>query len=1064
MRIFGPFLKWKSTLRSKLIVYFLMVALVPLIGMGIFNYSKSKAALKKQILSGLEDVAYAATDRIGQAMHTAYLDVQQWAELDIVKEALTYGYFGKADALFRDLTKKNKLYRAIVLFGAQGTMVAASNDNAFLRSEDEQRNEFDREYLEGAKGGDPVRVRDFRYSPLVEDYTVSFSSVVKNKTKKPIGIITVFINWMMIREFAIDQIRGDEGRTGMLVGTRAKNIIAHQDPSLIGSPLNAVFPINLSNLTSRSEARGSGELEIMGMRKCVAFHKTREFHSIKPFDWTCLVFVDSEKVFTPIDILKYDILVFALIVSGLSIPTVYLVARGIVNPIGKFSTAATLTTKTGDLTQQVEVKTKDEIGRLSHSFQEMMDWMREMAGIATDIAEGNLDQKVEVKSDKDTFGRAFQSMIGSLKKAKEALQGEKGALERLARERETVAKIGQIISSTLEIEKVYEPFADEVRKIIPFDRIAVTTIDHERGNFRNAYILGNDVPDRRPNDVVPLAGSVTEKVMHERSSRLIQTADRDEVASQFPGLLSCFEAGLRSFMAVPLISKDQVMGVLHVYSATPKAYTDGDVKLAESIGSQIAGAIANAQLYSERKRAEEKLERLAREQEIVAKIGRIVSSTLEIDKVYELFAEEVRKVIPFERTAINIINLENGTHTPVYVAGNEAGRRSGEVVPLAGTFTEEVMGTRSSQVIQEDDIHEVAERFPGLAPLFQAGVRSFMAVPLMSKDQVIGVLNFGSFQPAAYTEAEVKLAEGIGLQIAGAIANAQLYEETKRMVKHIRDASLHMSSSASQIHAAAEEQATGAAEQSSAVSQVTTTIEELGTTATRIAENAENVAKAAERTLAGMREINANVDTTAKKILSLGEKSQSIGNITKLIDDIAEQTNLLALNAAIEAARAGEAGRGFAVVAQEVRKLAERSSESTEEIRQLITEIQGETNSTIMGIEDSTKWVGKGLEMIEETAKSAKEISIATQQQKSASEQVVQAMKNIDTVTKQFVSSTKQTASSATQLNGLAQGLKSAIAEFNSEEVNDAPGMKGKADKGAEPKEREARRSEEAHP
>jgi len=418
----------------------------------------------------------------------------------------------------------------------------------------------------------------------------------------------------------------------------------------------------------------------------------------------------------------------------------------------------------------------------------------------------------------------------------------------------------------------------------------------------------------------------------------------------------------------------------------------------------------------------------------VAEIGRIISSTLNMSEVSERFADEVKKLIPFDRIAVNTINPDRASITITYVFGMMVGdRREGDSVPLDGPFYRKILNERSSILLHPESERELAEDFPNFIRHFRAGLRSLMVVPLISKGQVIGLLHMQSMQPKLYAESDVRLAEEVGNQIAGTIASAQLYEESKRMIKQIRNAGLQISTASAQIRAASEEQATGASGQSSAISQVTTTIEELDTTASRIAKNAENVARIAGDTLGGMQEINAKVNDTARKILALGEKSQSIGNITKLIDDIADQTNLLALNATIEAARAGEVGRGFAVVAQEVRKLAERSSESTEEIRQLINEIQGETNSTIMSIEGTTKWVKKGLEMIEETEKSAKEISVATQQQKFASDQVVQAMREIDSVTKQFASSTKQAVESVAQLSALSEELKSAIGELTPE-------------------------------
>jgi methyl-accepting chemotaxis protein len=254
------------------------------------------------------------------------------------------------------------------------------------------------------------------------------------------------------------------------------------------------------------------------------------------------------------------------------------------------------------------------------------------------------------------------------------------------------------------------------------------------------------------------------------------------------------------------------------------------------------------------------------------------------------------------------------------------------------------------------------------------------------------------------------------------------------IVEQLKGSITQISTATAEERAAIQEQISGAAEQSSAVAETSTAIAELSQTASNISKVAQDVQKASEMTMTGINEANIKINETAKKILTLGEKSQSVGDIVKIIDDLSDQINLLALNAKIEAARAGEAGRGFAVVATEISRLADKSTKSTEEIRHLITEIQAETSAAVMGVEESVKRGARGVELTQQAVQKSKEISIATQQQQTASDQVLIAVKNIDQVAKEFVASTKQSAIAMDNLAKMSDGLKGVISIFKVEE------------------------------
>ncbi|HEY8584445.1 MAG TPA: methyl-accepting chemotaxis protein [Capillimicrobium sp.] len=242
-----------------------------------------------------------------------------------------------------------------------------------------------------------------------------------------------------------------------------------------------------------------------------------------------------------------------------------------------------------------------------------------------------------------------------------------------------------------------------------------------------------------------------------------------------------------------------------------------------------------------------------------------------------------------------------------------------------------------------------------------------------------------------------------------------------------------------EMRAAAQEAAAATNQQSAAIAQTAATIEELTQTSRSIAASAQTSASAAAQTSDTMEDMRSQVESIAERSLGLGQSGQEIGEILTLINEIAERTNLLALNAAIEAARAGEAGRGFAVVASEVRKLAERSVRSTESIRDIITDLQDQTNATILATERGSKQAGEVVDLMRSTGEELEDSLRATEQQRQAADQVAQAMAEIRSASQQLASEQERRLETTEQVEHLVVQLEHTLAAVGLQANGRAP-------------------------
>lgn len=368
----------------------------------------------------------------------------------------------------------------------------------------------------------------------------------------------------------------------------------------------------------------------------------------------------------------------------------------------------------------------------------------------------------------------FIKMTASVIAAAAVRRKMEAVLGREAEARGALAEIGRIIGSSLQIQDVYEGFARNVRRILPWERITVSSSEDGSSLVKIAYSAGVEIPGREPGTVISLNGNPAQDAMTSRSGIALSRGNMERSLARWPALQASLDAGLNSIMCVPLVWRDRPIGVLVLQHRSGDAYGEQELAVAVRVANQIAGGIANAELHAQ-------VRRHAHENEIIAEIGRVLVTCQDLEEAFPRFAELFRGVVPFEHIELTTVDENRGTVLRRYRYGTPVQDGVADTVemPLPGTITGMVVKAGRGLLLGgSEEPRTLAAPDSGLPS--QVKPRSVLAVPLTAGVHAMGALVLETSPSHKYGQIELAFTERVAIRISAAMATSELHAALRR--------------------------------------------------------------------------------------------------------------------------------------------------------------------------------------------------------------------------------------------------------------------------------------------